>query len=59
MKVTGVKCPNCKEEIWSKHRHDWHQCRCGDTFVDGGRDYLRYGGKNITTIEKVEIETEE
>ena len=41
--MTGVRCSECKEVIYSLSRHDWHTCKCGATFVDGGRDYLRYG----------------
>lgn len=43
MIVQGVECPRCKEQIWSQYRHDFHYCTCDYTFVDGGRDYLRYG----------------
>lgn len=42
-KILGVKCARCAEVIVSQHRHDWHLCKCSGTFVDGGRDYLRYG----------------
>jgi hypothetical protein len=41
--VTGVECPQCKERLFSWHVHDFHYCGCGATFVDGGREYLRYG----------------
>ena len=40
---TGVVCKACRSKIWSKHRHDYHACSCGKTFVDGGQDYLRFG----------------
>lgn len=43
MKVTGIQCPRCYEEIWSRHRHDYRFCSCGYSSVDGGRDYLRFG----------------
>jgi len=36
-------CPICKEEITSKHRHDFRHCKCGECFVDGGLDYFRFG----------------
>lgn len=39
----GVKCNTCKEVIFSEYRHDFKYCGCGDTFVDGGTDYLRTG----------------
>jgi hypothetical protein len=41
--VTGVKCPFCAQVIISNWTHDFHKCRCGYTFVDGGRSYLRFG----------------
>ena len=41
--VTGVKCPFCAQIIISHHTHDLHRCKCGYTFVDGGRSYLRFG----------------
>ena len=43
MKVLAVKCNKCGEIIYSRAHHDFHYCSCGATFVDGGRDYLRYG----------------
>jgi len=41
----GVKCASCKDVIFSDYRHDFKYCSCGNTFVDGGLDYLRYGGE--------------
>lgn len=43
-RIWGVECPACKQRIFSKDRHDLRYCYCRSTFVDGGRDYLRYGG---------------
>ncbi len=43
MKVQGIECPLCSEQLWSKWGHDFHYCGCGYCFVDGGRNYLRYG----------------
>lgn len=57
IKVRGIKCPNCLEELWSKYTHDFHWCKCGDCFVDGGRDYLRYGWKDIQP-EVIDLEVE-
>ncbi len=39
----GVKCLDCKNEIFSENRHDFKYCSCGKVFVDGGKDYLRFG----------------
>ena len=48
----GVHCLSCDKIMYSKHRHDFVECDCG-TFVDGGRDYLRYGGEygKLVTID--------
>ncbi len=44
IKVNKAQCLLCKDIIESKHRHDWVECKCGNLFVDGGKDYLRRGG---------------
>jgi hypothetical protein len=41
----AIYCKLCKTEIESKHTHDMVGCPCGACFVDGGLDYMRYGGK--------------
>jgi hypothetical protein len=39
----------------SKHVHDFVSCGCSNsTFVDGGKDYLRYGGMDLRFIEVIE-----
>ena len=55
-----VKCGRCNEIIESSHRHDWVQCSCKGTFVDGGKDYLRrgfseFGFEELSTYEEKEI----
>lgn len=57
IKVKGVECPECKEKIWSRYRHDFRYCECKYTFVDGGREYLRYGFEDFGDRPK-EIELE-
>jgi hypothetical protein len=47
-------CPQCKDVIWSRSVHDMRYCQCEKTFVDGGRDYLRFGG-DISGIQPVQI----
>ena len=37
----SAKCLSCKEEIESRHRHDYVSCSCGNVSVDGGKDYLK------------------
>lgn len=47
-----VKCLLCQEVLVSNHRHDFKQCGCPNkTFVDGGYEYLRCGGKEMRLVE--------
>lgn len=39
--VNAIKCPKCKDTIFSRARHDFHSCSCGAIHVDGGFDYFR------------------
>lgn len=55
-----VKCLVCGVIIESKSRHDFVMCKCSNkTFVDGGLDYCRVGGKDLDKIEvlsdKIEV----
>ena len=43
----AVICNKCDEFIFSAHRHDFRECKCGNIAVDGGQDYLRRVGKGI------------
>lgn len=47
---TGM-CLECGDIIESKHRHDFVQCKCGKSFLDGGEDYFRAGGYLVATNE--------
>ncbi len=48
----AVRCIMCNAILVSKYRHDFKQCDCqNQTFVDGGQDYLRYGGADLNYIE--------
>jgi hypothetical protein len=31
----------------SVHRHDFVQCKCGESFLDGGNEYFRAGGYTV------------
>lgn len=37
----AIYCKKCKEVIYSKYRHDWMKCSCGNVGIDGGRDYTK------------------
>lgn len=43
----AVICNLCDEFIFSAHRHDFVECKCGNIAVDGGQEYLRRVGKGI------------
>ncbi len=43
----AVICNKCDELIYSAHRHDFRECKCGNIAVDGGQEYLRRVGKGI------------
>jgi hypothetical protein len=46
-------CLECGDVIESKHRHDFVQCKCGKSFLDGGDDYLRFGGRLVPDFSDV------
>lgn len=48
--ASKLKCNNCNNIIQSKHRHDFVRCDCGDTFLDGGIFYQRWGGTDVTDM---------
>lgn len=51
-RFSSVRCRACGMTLVSTHRHDFRQCGCPqDTFVDGGADYLRTGGRNLRMVE--------
>ena len=47
IKVNKAKCLICEDIIESRHRHDYVTCKCGNICVDGGRDYLRRGAREM------------
>ena len=57
MKYPGaVQCLECNKILVSFHRHDYKTCGCeNETMVDGGYDYLRYGGKDLTKVQVLKI----
>lgn len=47
----AAQCRLCGDIIESKSRHDFKWCKCRSIFVDGGKDYIRRGGKEENIIE--------
>lgn len=54
--VNKVRCKKCNDIIESKHSHDFKRCQCGQIFIDGGRDYQRYGWGINHSEEKPELD---
>jgi hypothetical protein len=53
----AVVCLQCNTVLYSIHRHHYHSCGCpNETFVDGGKDYLRYGAMNMSAVATTRID---
>lgn len=59
MKINAIKCLQCESIIYSRFGHDFRHCSCGACFVDGGRDYFRYGYTDIEKIQVLELELDQ
>lgn len=45
-----IKCWICGDIIVSKSVHDLVACKCESCYIDGGQDYLHFGGKDFNKI---------
>ena len=45
-----IKCLVCEDIIESKHRHNLLSCKCNNCYIDGGQDYLHFGGNDFSKI---------
>ena len=45
-----IQCRLCGDVIESKSVHDFVCCKCKSCFVDGGKEYARYGAKNLDNV---------
>lgn len=50
-----VRCKSCGNIIESTSTHDIKSYRCGSITVDGGKDYIRRGFKEIVDLEDLSI----
>lgn len=41
--VSAIQCLGCKDIVYSRARHDFRECSCGKSFIDGGFEYTRVG----------------
>jgi hypothetical protein len=51
MYVEAVKCLKCKSIVFSRARHDFRTCECGDVSIDGGFDYCKLSHKTDARME--------
>ena len=45
-----IKCKLCEDIIESKFTHDYVKCKCGACFIDGGKEYVRYGAIDLNDV---------
>lgn len=45
-----IKCLICDSIIKSKHTHNLVTCKCDNCYIDGGKEYLHFGGKDFDKI---------
>lgn len=50
-----VKCLVCHSTPFSRHRHDFVECKCGNVAVDGGMEYQRLIYSDSETFEDLTI----
>jgi len=43
--VKAIICPSCDDTIFSRARHDFIWCSCGNCGIDGGFEYVRTSWK--------------
>ena len=49
--VNKAQCKKCGDIVESLHRHDFKACSCGAIFVDGGLNYIRWGGDSDSIVD--------
>jgi hypothetical protein len=54
-----AQCRLCKQIIESYHRHDFKWCKCGEIYVDGGKNYIRRGARDLNNIIELSTSTDE
>jgi len=49
-RVTGVFCEKCGVAVYSRARHDFRYCKCGNVAVDGGPHFLGSSDSNYMQV---------
>ena len=53
IKSNKARVTLCGDIIESTHRHDFRSCKCGEIYVDGGRECLRRLARNFDNLEEL------
>jgi len=53
-----AQCKLCKDIVESRHRHDFKWCKCGEMYVDGGKEYIRRGARDLDNIIELSVSTD-
>lgn len=48
--VTTYTCKSCGDTVYSRTRHDFRRCSCGDVAIDGGFEYTRFIGDGVPGV---------
>lgn len=48
--LNRIRCNICEDVITSHSIHDYKECLCGASIVDGGRAYLKRKGNSYTEL---------
>jgi len=56
LKIKAIRCPRCKDVIYSRARHDYRCCGCGLIGVDGGFDYWKINIKEWIEFDIIDLE---
>lgn len=61
IELNAIECNTCGDFIMSLYRHDYQECSCGASMVDGGREYLRRNDSDCTdySIIRPEVDYED
>lgn len=58
IKRNRAKCLKCLDVIESKYTHNFVTCKCGEIFVDGGKDYWRAGAYDMANFYRLNDDEE-
>lgn len=53
--LNSAQCLECGEILVSHHRHDFVRCSCGNLFLDGGTNYVRWGVKDSSKMKNLTV----